>query len=99
VFLGFLPLPQVSRVSVDPPRLSGQMINQLIEFEGYRARIERAKDGMLYGKVLGLEEIINFRAPTMRVVERQFIKALESYFERCKQRGIEPEKPATTMGF
>ena len=75
------------------------MINQLIEFEGYRARIERAKDGMLYGRVLGLEEIINFRAPTMRVVERQFIKALESYFERCKQRGIEPEKPATTMGF
>ncbi len=75
------------------------MINQLIEFEGYRARIERAHDGMLYGKVLGLEEIINFRAPTMRVVERQFIKALEAYFERCKQRGIEPEKPLATMGF
>ena len=75
------------------------MINQLIEFEGYRARIERARDGMLYGRVLGLEEIVNFKAPTMRVVERQFIKALEAYFERCKQRGIEPEKPAANMGF
>jgi predicted HicB family RNase H-like nuclease len=75
------------------------MINQLIEFEGYRARIERARDGMLYGRVLGLEEIVNFRAPTMRVVERQFIKALEAYFERCKQRGVEPEKPSDNMGF
>ena len=70
------------------------MINHLIEFEGYRARIERARDGMLYGRVLGLEEIVNFKAPTMRVVERQFIKALEGYFERCKQRGEEPVKPA-----
>ena len=75
------------------------MINQLIEFEGYRARIERARDGMLYGRVLGLEEIVNFKAPTMRVVERQFIKALESYFERCKQRGLEPEKPEVSLGF
>jgi predicted HicB family RNase H-like nuclease len=54
---------------------------------------------MLYGRVLGLEEIVNFKAPTMRVAERQFIKALEAYFERCKQRGIEPEKPAANMGF
>jgi predicted HicB family RNase H-like nuclease len=35
----------------------------------------------------------------MRVVERQFIKALEAYFERCKQRGVEPEKPSDNMGF
>ena len=77
-----------------PEETGVTMINQLIEFEGYRARIERARDGMLYGRVLGLEEIVNFKAPTMRVVERQFIKTLEAYFERCKQRGIDPEKPA-----
>lgn len=74
------------------------MIDFMIEFEGYRARVERARDGMLYGRVIGLEEIINFKAPTMRVVERQFAKALEAYFERCKMRGVEPEKPAE-MGF
>jgi predicted HicB family RNase H-like nuclease len=53
---------------------------------------------MLYGRVIGLEEIINFKAPTMRVVERQFDKALEAYFERCKMRGVEPEKPVS-LGF
>jgi predicted HicB family RNase H-like nuclease len=74
------------------------MLEYLIEVEGYRAKIERARDGMLYGRVLGLEEIINFKAPTVRVVERQFIKALEAYFERCQQRGVEPAKPAP-LGF
>jgi predicted HicB family RNase H-like nuclease len=74
------------------------MINFLVEFEGYRAKIERSRDGMLYGQVIGLEEAVNFKAPTIRVVERQFAKAMESYFERCKQRGIEPKKPVG-MGF
>ena len=74
------------------------MINFIIEIEGYHARIERARDGMLYGRVIGLEEIINFKAATQRVAERAFAKALESYFERCKQRGIEPEKPRA-LGF
>jgi predicted HicB family RNase H-like nuclease len=74
------------------------MIDYLVEVEGYRARVERARDGMLYGRVIGLEEIINFKAPTMRVVERQFAKALEAYFERCKMRGVEPEKPVS-LGF
>ena len=86
--------PSVGWIVFLPEETGVTMINHLIEFEGYRARIERARDGMLYGRVLGLEEIVNFKAPTMRVVERQFIKALEAYFERCKQRGIDPEKPA-----
>ena len=67
--------------------------SQLIECEGYYARVERARDGMLYGRVIGLEEIINFKAVTQRLVERQFTRALEAYFDRCRQRGIKPEKP------
>jgi predicted HicB family RNase H-like nuclease len=74
------------------------MIQSILEIEGYYAKIERERDGMIYGRVIGLEEIINFKAATIRVAERQFAKALESYFERCKQRGIEPEKPRT-LGF
>jgi predicted HicB family RNase H-like nuclease len=74
------------------------MIDYMIELEGYRARIERAKDGMLYGRVIGLKEIINFKAPTSRVVERQFAKALEVYFDKCRLHGVEPEKPVA-LGF
>lgn len=71
------------------------MLPFLVEIEGYRARIERSRDGMLYGRVLGLEEIINFKSTTTRVVERNFALALEAYFRRCRELGIEPQKPAS----
>ena len=74
------------------------MIQSIIEIEGYYAKLERSRDGMIFGRVIGLEHVINFKAPTLRVAERQFAKALESYFELCKQRGIEPERPRT-LGF
>ena len=70
----------------------------LVECEGYYAKVERDNDGTLYGRVIGLEEIINFKASTRRVLDRQFAKALAAYFERCKQRGVEPEKPRS-LGF
>ena len=74
------------------------MIEYMVEIEGYRAKIERARDGMLHGRVIGLDEVINFKAPTKRIVERQFAKALEAYFDRCRTRGVEPQKPKS-LGF
>jgi predicted HicB family RNase H-like nuclease len=66
----------------------------LVELEGYRARIERERDGTLHGRVLEMEEIIQFRASTMRLIETKFASALETYFAFCRERGIEPKKPA-----
>ena len=42
---------------------------QLIEFEGYFARVERARDGILYGRVIGLEEVIHFKGAFGRRVD------------------------------
>ena len=69
------------------------MLTFLIELEGYRARIERDRDGMLYGRVIEINETIYFKAATIRVVERKFAMALEAYFDRCRQVGKDPEKP------
>ena len=65
----------------------------LIELDGYYAKVERERDGILHGRVIGLETVISFKAATQRVVERQFASALDAYFDRCRQLGIEPEKP------
>jgi predicted HicB family RNase H-like nuclease len=81
-----------------PLVLQMMLYHSIIELEGYYAKIERGNDGILYGRVIGLEEIINFKAATQRVVERAFSKAMEAYFERCKVRGVEPEKPRS-LGF
>ena len=69
------------------------MLSHLIEIEGYRARIERDREGILWGRVIDINEPINFKASTMRMVETRFAQALQAYFDRCLALGKEPEKP------
>lgn len=64
----------------------------VIEIEGYRARVERAVDGTLFGRVIEMEDQVYFRAAKMRMVETKFAKAIETYLESCKQRAVEPKK-------
>ena len=69
------------------------MLSFLVEMEGYRARIERDREGMLHGRVIEIDETIYFRASTIRMIERKFAMALEAYFDRCKELGVPPSKP------
>ena len=69
------------------------MLSFLVEMEGYRARIERDREGMLHGRVIEIDETIYFRASTIRMIERKFAQALEAYFQRCKEMGVEPSRP------
>ncbi len=70
------------------------MLPFLVEIEGYRARVERDREGVLHGRVIEISEVITFRATTHRMVEPTFARALQAYFTRCQQNGREPEKPA-----
>jgi len=72
------------------------MFSFLIEFEGYRARVERDREGMFYGRVIEIDDVITFKASTMRQAESRFATALEVYFERCKEHGIDPQRPLLT---
>jgi predicted HicB family RNase H-like nuclease len=48
---------------------------------------------MLHGRVLEMEDLVYFKAATMRMVESRFANALQTYLEMCKQKGVEPKKP------
>jgi predicted HicB family RNase H-like nuclease len=74
------------------------MLSLLYELEGYRARVERDREGVLHGRVIEIDATITFKAQTMRLVERNFARALEAYFERCRLLGTEPEQP-NPLGF
>jgi hypothetical protein len=69
------------------------MLSLLYEVDGYRARVERDRDGVLHGRVLDIDEVITFKAISARFIERNFSLALYAYFERCRSLGIEPEQP------
>ncbi|HVF39224.1 MAG TPA: hypothetical protein VM939_04935 [Gemmatimonadaceae bacterium] len=70
------------------------MIPRIIECEGYRARVEEDLSGTFHGKVLDITDVVNFTARSSRQLEKHFAQSLEIYFARCKEQGIEPQRPA-----
>ena len=73
------------------------MRSYLVEYEGYRARVERDRDGILHGRVIDLNEVITFKAISFRLVESKFQLALLGYFARCEKMGVKPEAPKSTF--
>ena len=69
------------------------MRSYLVEYEGYRARVERDREGILHGRVIDLQEVITFKSISFRNVEQKFQIALLQYFARCEKTGIKPEAP------
>lgn len=98
-FHAILWLPRLPRVTCNPDDSYSschdreRFVSFIVEIEGYRARVERDREGMLHGRVLEMEDLVYFKAATMRLVESKFANALQLYFELCKQKGVEPKKP------
>jgi len=70
------------------------MIPRIIEFKGYRARVEQDPSGMFHGKVLNITDVVNFMARSSRQLYKHFSQSIEIYFARCKEQGIDPQRPA-----
>jgi len=65
-----------------------------LEYKGYYGSIEYSKEyKRLYGSVLGMtKDSITYEGNTVEELENDFINAIESYFEGCKELGIKPRK-------
>ena len=51
------------------------------------------EDRMLYGKVVGLKDVIGFEGASFEELEASFHRAVDGYLEVCAEEGKEPEKP------
>jgi len=65
-----------------------------LEYKGYYGSIEYSKENKcLYGKVLGMtKDSITYEGNTVEELEDDFINAIESYLDGCKEMGIKPRK-------
>ena len=48
---------------------------------------------MLYGRVIGLRDVIGFEGADFEELEASFHRAVDAYLEFCAEEGKEPEKP------
>lgn len=69
------------------------MINSLMEYKGYHAKIEFDQDDSIFvGSVIGINDSINFHGKSVAELNREFGNAVDNYLTYCKQAGKEPEK-------
>ena len=47
------------------------------------------EDEVLYGKIEGISDLVNFYADTPREVEKNFHEAVDDYIDFCRETGKE----------
>lgn len=69
------------------------MMSNILEYKGYLAKIEySAADGVLYGKIEGIKDLVNFESETAAGIEQEFHSAVDDYLALCAELGQEPDK-------
>ena len=70
------------------------MTNNILEYKGYYAKIEySAEDRVLFGKIEGIRDLVNFESESSQRIEEEFHRAVEDYLAFCHDLGKDPEKP------
>lgn len=69
------------------------MKQNMLRYKGYMTMIEfSAEDGLLFGKIEGIGDLVNFMGENAREIEQAFHEAVDDYLDFCREMGKEPEK-------
>lgn len=64
-----------------------------IRYKDYTATIHyNAEDEVLFGKVIGINDLITFEATSVTELKHAFGEAIDDYVETCKTVGKSPDK-------
>jgi predicted HicB family RNase H-like nuclease len=67
---------------------------RFLEYKGYTGSIEYSReDNLLFGKVLGISDLVSYEGHTGNELEKDFIRSIDQYTEECAAKGKRPEKP------
>lgn len=65
-----------------------------MKYKGYTAVLKAdEQQGILFGRVLGLRDVITFQAETVSQAIKEFHISVDTYLELCRSRQQSPEKP------
>ena len=64
-----------------------------LKHKGYIGTVEfSAEDKCLYGKIIGINDLVNYEAQSVEELTDAFNEAVEDYLKTCEQLGKEPDK-------
>lgn len=65
----------------------------MLEYKGYWTNIEFSEqDGVLYGKIEGIDDLVDFESESATAIVDEFHAAVDDYIDFCKEVGKEPNK-------
>lgn len=68
-------------------------MGNVLEYKGYQTKVEYdAESNILYGKIEGIRDLINFEAENVREIENSFHEAVDDYLKFCEEVGKSPDK-------
>ncbi|MBE6949424.1 MAG: type II toxin-antitoxin system HicB family antitoxin [Ruminococcaceae bacterium] len=68
-------------------------MNNILKYKGYLARIEfSVEDMVLYGKIEGIKDLVNFESDSIDKIEEEFHNAVDEYLQMCEELGENPDK-------
>jgi predicted HicB family RNase H-like nuclease len=66
---------------------------ETINYKGFTGSIEVSyTQDCVHGKILFINDLVTYEAPTPGKIKEEFELAVEDYIETCKELGIEPHK-------
>ncbi|HET8848506.1 MAG TPA: type II toxin-antitoxin system HicB family antitoxin [Marinobacter sp.] len=70
------------------------MSTNVLKYKGQIGSIEHdLYRGLLYGKLLFINDLVTYEAESLRQLEQAFRDSVQGYLEDCAAVGIEPNKP------
>ena len=65
-----------------------------MKYKGYTARYAYdAEERVFHGRIDGIRDIVNFIAPTVPELEREFRISVDVYLDYCAEKGLTPNTP------
>ena len=71
-------------------------MSNILEYKGYHAKVEYSvEDEVLFGTVLGINDLITFEADSAEDIKKNFHEAMDDYLSMCDWFNKEPQKEYT----
>ena len=71
-------------------------MNNTITYNGFVGSVNYSQeDGVFYGKIEGINALVNFEGESVAELQNSFRQAVDDYVDLCHKKGIEPRKKYT----
>jgi predicted HicB family RNase H-like nuclease len=68
-------------------------MSEIIKCKDYLATVEfSAEDEVFHGRILGINDLVNFEGSTVRELKKAFADAVVDYLKTCEKIGKNPDK-------